>query len=46
MEFILEQQAQFAVSIQRLQEERVRDQSIDPIGGIIPVAGAICPSDG
>ena len=26
MEFILEHQAQFAVSIQRLQEERVRDQ--------------------
>src|SRR6266496_2189851 len=25
MEFILEQQAQFAVNIQRLQEERVRD---------------------
>jgi hypothetical protein len=26
MEFILEHQAQFAVNIQRLQEERVRDQ--------------------
>jgi len=25
MEFILEQQAQFAVNIQRLQEERLRD---------------------
>ena len=25
MEFILEQQAQFAVNIQRLQEERIRD---------------------
>ncbi len=27
MEFILEQQAQFAANIQRLQEERVRDSS-------------------